>query len=185
MATTKLFTIEDLEALPDDGHVYDLVDGELRRREPVGAEHGIIGGGILSRLWIFVHERSLGEVLLSDTIYVYQRDPDRSLKPDVSFIRGDRLPVGAHLLRPITLPPDLAVEVVSPNDLAEEVDEKIALCRAFGVPLIWVLWPRRRAVAVYAAGRLAYELGEGDELDGGDVLPGFRVAVADLFDVGR
>ena len=185
MATTRLYTIEDLEALPDDGHVYDLVDGELRRREPVGVEHGIIGGELSGRLWAFVHEHGLGAVLISDTIYVYRRDPDRSLKPDISFIRADRLPVGADLPRPSSIPPDLAVEVVSPNDPAEEVDERIALYRSFGVPLVWVLWPRRKAVTVYADGRLVRELLEGDELDGGDVLPGFRVAVADLFRIGR
>jgi Uma2 family endonuclease len=185
MATTKLFTIEDLEALPDDRHVYDLIDGGLRRREPVGAEHGIIGSGILSRLWTFVHEHDLGEMLRSETIYVYRRDPDRSLKPDVSFVRADRLPVGAEIQRPLTVPPDLAVEVVSPHDLAEEIDEKIALYRAFGVPLLWVFWPRRRAIAVYADGHLVCELEEGDELDGGKILPGFRVPVAELFRVGR
>jgi Uma2 family endonuclease len=185
MVTTKLHTIEDLEALPDDGHVYDLVDGELRRREPVGVEHGIIGGGILSRLWLFVHEHGLGEVLISETIYVYRRNPDRSLKPNVSFIRADRLPTGENIKRPMPLPPDLVVEVVSPNDLAEEVDEKIALYRDFGVPLIWELWPRRRAIFVYAAGQPVRELGAADDLDGGDVLPGFRVPIADLFRVGR
>ena len=185
MTTTRLMTIEDLEALPDDGHVYDLIDGELRRRQPVGAEHGIIGSGILSRLWTFVHEHDLGEILLSETIYVYRRDPDRSLKPDVSFVRADRLPIGADIRRPLTIPPDLAVEVVSPNDRAGNVEQRIQRYLRFGVPLLWVLWPRRRAITVYANGRLVCELGEGDELDGGDVLPGFRVAVAELFDVGR
>jgi Uma2 family endonuclease len=185
MATTRLMTIEDLEALPDDGHVYDLVDGDLRRREPVGGEHGTIGGNVFARVWFFVRERGLGEVLLSDTIYVYRRDPDRSLKPDLSFIRADRLPAGDPFRRPIEIPPDLAVEVVSPNERADDVDEKISLYRSFGVPLIWFLWPRRRVVTIYAEGRPMREMGEGDELDGGDVLHGFRVPVADLFRVGR
>lgn len=181
MATTKLFTIEDLEALPDDGHVYDLVDGRLRRRKPVGGEHGDIGAGILSMLWLFVRDHALGKVLNPETIYVYRRNPDRSLKPDASFIRAARLPTGAAFRRPLTIPPDLAVEVVSPHDTADEIEEKIALYQSFGVPLIWVFWPRRRSVWVYAAGAQPRELGENDELDGGDVLPGFRLRVGDVF----
>jgi Uma2 family endonuclease len=116
-----------------------------------------------------------------ETIYVYRRDPDRSLRPDASFIRAERLPAGEAFRRPVQIPPDLVVEVVSPHDRADEIDEKIALYQAFGVPLIWVFWPRRRAVWVYAVGAQPREIGENDDLDGGDVLPGFRLRVGDVF----
>ena len=185
MATTRLMTIEDLEALPDDGYLYDLVVGELVRREPVGAEHGIVGGNVFGRIWQFAREHGLGEVLLSNTIYVYQRDPDRSLKPDISFVRADRVPTGEAFWRPIEIPPDLAVEVVAKSERADQVEEKVALYRDFGVPLLWGLWSRRKTVTVYEAGRPLRELSDADELDGGEVLPGFRVPVADLFRVGR
>ena len=185
MATTKLFTIEDLEALPDDGHVWELIDGELVRREPVGGRHGALGFRVGRRVGNFVEEHSLGEMFGSDTIYAFRRDPDRGLRPDASFVRADRLPLGDQFDKPLELVPDLVIEVVSPNDRAGALEEKLETYQRFGVPLIWVLWPRRRAITVYAVGQPVRELSEDKELDGGDVLPGFRVAVADLFRVGR
>jgi Uma2 family endonuclease len=185
MATTRVFTIEDLEALPDDGHVYELIDGQLRRKPDVGVRHGAIQGNVTGPLWAFVKELALGEVLGSDTIYEVRRAPDRGLRPDASFVRADRLPPEDQLDKPLAVVPDLAIEVVSPNDPAADVEEKIETYRQAGVPLVWVLWPRRRVVAVYAAGKPMVEVGIGDELDGGEVLPGFRIAVADLFRVGR
>src|SRR5688500_14817538 len=185
MVSTKLYTIEDLEALPDDGHVYELIDGELRRRSPVGGRHGAMQSRVDRRVGNYIEAHGLGEVFGSDTIYTFQRGPDRGLRPDVSFIRADRLPPEEHFDKPISVVPDLVIEVVSPNDRPGELEEKIAIYRNAGVPLIWVLWPRRRTVSVYAVGQEPRELAEGDELDGGEVLPGFRVAVADLFRVGR
>ena len=181
---TRLLTIEDLEALPDDGHVYELIDGELRRKPDVGVRHGAIQGNITGPLWAFVKERGLGEVLGSDTIFEIRRAPDRGLRPDASFVRADRLPPEDQLDRPLAVVPDLAIEVVSPNDHGEDVAEKIETYRRAGVPLVWVLWTRRRVVAVHAAGKQSIELGVGDDLDGGDILPGFRVPVAELFRVG-
>jgi Uma2 family endonuclease len=185
MATTKVYTIEDLEALPDDGHVWELIDGELVRREPVGGRHGALQARVARRIGTFVEADRLGEVFGSDTIYVFPGAPERGLRPDASFVRADRLPQGAEFDKPLTVTPDLVVEVVSPNDRPGTIDEKLETYQRAGVPLIWVFWPRRRTISVYAAGQPVRELTEGDELDGGEVLPGFRVAVADLFDVGR
>src|SRR5688500_11554204 len=92
MVATRLQTIEDLEAQPDDGHVYELIDGILVRREPVGARHGDLGAGLLARLWLFLVEHPLGRAFNADTIYRLQRTPELALKPDVSFVRTDRLP---------------------------------------------------------------------------------------------
>ena len=92
MVATKFATIEDLEALPDDGHVWELIDGELRRREPMGGRHGDLGAGMLARLWWFLRERPLGRAFNAETIYLLQRDPQLAVKPDVSYVRADRLP---------------------------------------------------------------------------------------------
>ena len=183
--TTKLATVADLEALPDDGHVWELIDGELVRREPMGGRHGDLGAGMLARLWWFLREHPVGRAFNAETIYLLQRDPQLAVKPDVSFVRGDRLPPGDLYDKPLELVPDLVVEIVSPNDRAGNVEQRIQRYLQFGVPLLWVVWPRRRVIGVYAGGRLVRELREGDDLDGDDVLPGFRVAVAELFDVGR
>jgi Uma2 family endonuclease len=184
MVATRLYTVEDLEALPDDGQVYELIDGKLVRREPVGAEHGDLGAGMLARLWVFLRGNPLGRAYNAETIFRLQVDPEIGVKPDVSFVRKERLPPRSDYARPLELAPDLVVEVVSPNDRAGAIEEKIELYQRFGVPLIWLLWPRRHTISVLELGRAARELREGDVLDGGDVLPGFRVPVADLFDLG-
>ncbi len=79
--------------------------------------------------------------------------------------------------------PDLAVEIVSPNDRADDINDKVHEYLEAGARLVWVFWPRRRAVMVHEPDQPIHELGPDDFLDGGDVLPGFRVRVADLFAV--
>ena len=185
MVSTKRFTIEDLEARPDNGHAYELIDGELVRREPLTGWHGAMQSHVGRRIGLFVEERGLGEVFGSDTIYAFRRDPDWGLKPDVSFVRAGRLSEGSASDKPLNVVPDLVVEVLSPDERLGVLEDKLETYHRFGLPLVWVFWPRRKAITVYTAGRPVSELHEGDELDGGEVLPGFRVAVADLFDVGR
>ena len=79
------------------------------------------------------------------------------------------------------LPPDLAVEVVSPNDRPQEIADKVDLYLTHGVPLVWVAYPRSRQVVVHRPGQEPLILSEGDTLDGGDVLPGFQLPVAEVF----
>jgi Uma2 family endonuclease len=99
----------------------------------------------------------------------------------VSFIRHGRLP-GERIPRgDILITPDLAVEVVSPNDLYNEVDVKVSEYLDVGVSLVWVVNPEARTACVYRPGGTARRLRENDEIDGGDVLPGFRCRVAEFF----
>ena len=78
--------------------------------------------------------------------------------------------------------PDLAIETVSPNDRANDVRAKVTEYLISGTRLVWELWPEFRSVSVYGAGEVVRELGEEDELDGGEVVPGFRARVGDLFE---
>jgi Uma2 family endonuclease len=185
MSAPRQYTIEDLEAVRDDGHVWELIDGVLVRRAPVGGLQGVVQANVTGHVWTYVHPHQLGAVLVAGTIYVLGRQPDTGLKPDVSFISRDRLPADEALVRPPEIAPDLVVEVVGPNDPAGEIEDKVARYRRFGVPLIWVLWLSHRSIFIFSMDEPTRELHEGDELDGGHVLPGFRVAVADLFRVGR
>lgn len=188
MATTRLMTAEDLEALsePEDllGGQYELIEGVLRRRPVVGGRHGALGARAIIRIGTFVEQHDLGEIFNAETIYIFQRGPDTALKPDMTFVRKERLPV-ERWEQPLELVPDLIVEVVSPGDRVSEVMEKVERYQGFGVPLLWVLWPDRRTIDIHAFGQAPRELGEGELLNGGGVLPGFSVAVADLFAVGR
>jgi Uma2 family endonuclease len=109
------------------------------------------------------------------------RDPDVVLMPDVSFVRADRLPQHEAREGVMPLAPDLAVEILSPSNRAREMAQKVELYQRAGVRLVWMVQPRRRAVTVYPLGAEQHTLDETETLDGGDVLPGFQMSVADLF----
>lgn len=172
------YTPEELLALPDDGKRYELVGGRLVERNMILLSSWI-GAEIVFLLRTFLVGKQVGFVFNSDNGYqCFPHDPRLVRRPDVSFVRRERLPDG------LTegwsrAAPDLAVEVVSPNDRAVELEEKLEDYRRADVPLVWVVYPEARLVIVH--GRNSYErLGEDDELTGGEVLPGFRCRVADL-----
>lgn len=181
MATTKPMTADELMALPDDGWRYELIEGELHRLAHGGLEHGDIGSEVHFALKSYVDPRGLGRVYPADTGFFFGRDPDTVRAPDVAFIWADHLPPRETWRGYSTVVPDLDREVVSPNDEAREVADKVAFYIAHGVPLVWVFWPRCRQVAVHRPGQEPLLLGEGDVLDGGDVLPGFALPLADVF----
>jgi Uma2 family endonuclease len=181
MATTKVTTAADLIRMKDDGWRYELIRGELRRMAPAGMEHGEIGMNVGISLGNWVLPRGLGRVYNADTGYFLSHTPETVVAPDASFVRADRLPPRAERKGYSAVVPDLAVEIVSPSDTRPEVDEKVALYMAAGVPLLWVAYPKRRVVRVHRPGQEPVELGEGEVLDGEDVLPGFRLPVVDVF----
>ncbi len=181
MATTRLMTADELMALPDDGWRYELIEGVLHRMSPAGAEHGEIGTEYVWHLRNFVVPRRLGRVYPADTGFFLSHDPETVVAPDAAFVRADRLPPRAERRGYLDLVPDLVVEVVSPTDRQADVDDKVARYLAAGARLVWVTDPLRRSVRVHAPGREPRELGEGEVLDGEDVIPGFRLPVADVF----
>lgn len=116
--------------------------------------------------------------------YVLARDPDTVLLPDVAVTRWSRLPPEGDKTWFGTVPPDLAVEVIGWTPRPRPAFEaKLALYRRAGVPLVWKVGSETQTVPVYRGGRLEANLVEGDELDGGEVLPGFRLPVAEIFAV--
>ncbi|HYT87728.1 MAG TPA: Uma2 family endonuclease [Gemmataceae bacterium] len=179
--------VEHAEATPEqllemeDGDRFELIDGQLVERN-LGAMSSQVALNALGLLREYVHPKKLGKLFGTDCGYqIFPDKPNQVRYPDGSFIaRGrlseDRTP-GGH----VPIPPDLAIEAVSPNDTAEEVETKrLAFLRA-GVRLLWVIYPENRTVHVYRKEGGAAALGEGDELSGEDVLPGFVCKVADLF----
>ena len=124
----------------------------------------------------------LGWVFPADNSYQCFPDaPDKVRRPDVSFIVLGRLPAEQLPEGHITIAPDLAVEVVSPNDRAYDIDHKVEEYISAGVRLVWVISPAGRTVRVHRADGTVALLGQKDELDGEDVLPGFSCAVCELF----
>lgn len=182
MSVTQLLTAEQLWALPGvPGKRYELVGGELVEVPGAGGLHGLLVKVFLRLLDPFVLAHRLGEVFADGVGYIIARGPDVVRIPDVSFIARERLPAGGIPEGFIPGAPDLAVEIVSPGDRAEEVYGKVREYLDAGARLVWVVWPRHRTVTVYTPDGQVRERREGDELDGGDVLPGFQVRVAELF----
>lgn len=185
MAIKQVTTAEELWELPDKGGLrYELVEGEVIEVPGAGALHGLIVLLVSKLLDGYVSAEDLGLVLPDGSAYILDRHPDLLRIPDVSFISWERVPEDGIPEGFWTTAPDLAVEVVSPNDRAEDIHEKVHEYLAAGCRMVWVLWPRRQSVSVHSPDGLR-ELGPDAILDGADVLPGFRVRVADLFAIRR
>ncbi len=181
----RLMTAEELWGLPErPGVRYELVEGELVEVPGAGGVHAELVMNLLLLLHPFVSGRDLGRVYADGLSYIIKRGPDLVRVPDVSFVSRERIPAGGIPVGFWPGAPDLAVEIVSPNDRAEDVREKVREYLAGGVRLVWVLWPSSRSVSVHAPGAPTRELRPDDELDGGELLPGFRVPVAELFEAG-
>lgn len=187
MSTTNpdvLCTADDLLKLSESRNVrYELVAGELRVMEPARAAHGLIEINLLGALIPHVRTHDLGGLFTSDTGFRIKREPDTVRAPDIAFVQAGRLPPEGldNDAGFLDLAPDLAIEVTSPSDTVASLGEKIAEYLGVGVRLVWVVDPANRTVTVYAADRSARLLTEADAVNGGDVLPGFRCPVADLF----
>lgn len=180
-------TVDALMALPDDGRRYELVEGRLVTVAPSGGGASTISGNLVAALHGYVRPRKLGAITVTDGEYVLSRpgQPPTALAPDAAFVREDRLPArdSPAWERPWQLAPDLAAEVVSPNQYRPEMADKACLYLASGVRLVWIIWPKLRQVDVWRPGadNPVATLGAGDQLDGLDVLPGFSYPVASLF----
>lgn len=180
----RTMTAEELLRLPDDGMRRELLDGELRTTAPAGGAHGRSGGWASGHLIRFIDDNGLGDVFMAETGFLLRRDPDHVRAPDFAFIRADRLPPEGLPRGFVPIPPDLVLEVVSPDDAASEIREKVQDWLDFGVRAVWVLYPGPRLDAYGADGSLRAH-GPDDELDGGAVLPGFRMRPRDLIRSSR
>lgn len=182
MSTVMMVTPEELLEMPD-GHRFELIDGELVERN-MGAESSRIAQIINRRIDNYAEERNLGLVWGPDCGYqIFPDDPDKVRYPDGSFIASGRLPGDEPPRGHVRIAPDLALEVVSPNDLAWKVDEKVQDYLDAGVRLVWVVFPDTRAVFVYRPDADVKRLTPQDHLSGEDILPGFSVPVAELFPI--
>jgi Uma2 family endonuclease len=181
MATTKLMTAEDLYRMEDDGWRHELIRGELIQMPPASHRHSKLAVRIARRLGDFVEEHQLGDVTGADGGYILSRDPDVVVAPDAAFVRADRLPPDEDVRTYLELAPDLIVEVVSPSDRMNDVSMKVILYLDAGTHLVWVVQPTLKTVTVHYPDRTSKTLTIDNKLDGGDVLPGFKLAVSDLF----
>ena len=179
--TGRRMTAEELWRLPDDGLRHELIYGELTTMSPSGSEHGWVAMRLGIRLGGFVERHGLGRVYAAETGFWLARDPDLVRAPDAAFVRQERLAAAGEVTGYFPGAPDLAVEVVSPNDRPAEIEEKVATWLAYGTRLVIVVYPRSRTARIHRPDHPPRDLGEADSIDGADVLPGWVLPLRELF----
>ena len=181
-------TVDDLLTLPDDGWMYELVEGRLVRMPGSGGQASLIGLRLASALLAFADAHDVGRVTGADGTYDLTRPGDSAetaLVPDVAFVQSSRVPApdSPAYIGAWRLAPDLATEVASPSQYRPEMAAKAKRYLDAGVRLVWIVWPKSQQVDVWRPGAAqpVATLTSGDLLDGLDVLPGFMYPVASLF----
>jgi len=171
---------DELLRMPNEKD-FELIDGVPEERT-MGTKSELIAFDLGTVLSTFVKQHDLGCVCGSNFGYVcFPGRPRHLRKPDLSFIAKSRLPTDWPPEGYIPIAPDLVLEAISPNDLAEELEVKLAEYRGAGVRLVWVVSPTARTVQVRRLDGSAQILQESDTLSGEAVVPGFEVPVASLF----
>jgi Uma2 family endonuclease len=176
---TEPLRLSDMELLRDDDHRYELWDGELWRMSPTKKRHGRGTTRAALKLGRYLEAHPLGALYIGEVGFrVGPRA--RLVCPDVAYVSHERdAPVGDDEFFPYA--PDLAIEVLSPDNTLPKVRRKARAYLASGARLVWAVDPRRQTVTVYRPGAEPQMLRGEDLLSGEEVLPGFAVRVADLF----
>jgi len=172
------FTPDDLPRLEDEG-LFELVDGQLLEKQ-TSSLASRTAGIIVARLFVFIEASSSGGVIYPEqTFQCFSHNPDLIRRPDVALVLASRVvavPEEGH----VPIPPDLAVEVISPKDKIYEFEEKLVDYQLAGVKVVWEVNPKFRFVRIHHRDRSSHFLMESDALNGDPVLPGLSVLVKDL-----
>lgn len=183
------YSAEDLLALSSApeyaGKFLELSEGRLIVMSPAGWKHGNLASLLDRKVGNFVDEHDLGMTTGAETGFILYKSTDPAIKdtvraPDVGFIAKHRLPDQLPEAGYVPFAPDLAIEVISPNDDPEEVHRKVVQYLKYGTQLVWLFYPNAETVGIYN-GKSFRSLEREDTLDGGDVLPGFRLPLTEVF----
>ena len=180
--SATIFTPEDLLYMPDRGKGYELIGGELKELD-VSKESSHIAGQIYLRLKLYCDAHQPGWVFPEDTSYrCFKDDPSRVCRPDTSIIKLERMTKEQYYEEGhCTIVPDLVAEVVSPNDIAQEVWNKIEDWLAAGVKILWEVSPDSKQIRAHRPGDTVKVFRVTDTLTAPDLLPGFACPVAGVF----
>lgn len=172
---TESITLE--EFLTNDYESYEYVKGELVPMSIPTMVHGEISTNIVTLLNNYARQHQLGRVYTAETTF---QIGESGRKPDVAFVSQKRLPENRHQASPI--PPDLAIEVVSPSDKVYDVQEKALEYLAAGTKMVWVIEPMAKTVTVYRSPNDIKVLTQNDTITGEEVVEGFQCAVTEFFE---
>lgn len=181
MATTVTapMTVEEFKRLPDNGNKHELSEGLLITMPPPFSLHSLIVVQVLELLQAYLRQNPVGRAIPEAGYFLF-RHPPTVRQPDVSVLSEERMHA-APKDSWFEGAPELAVEVVSPSDSAQDLEIKTRQYLQAGAKQVWVLYPATRTVHVACPDSAVLILNESETLTGGDLLPGFSVQVADLF----
>jgi Uma2 family endonuclease len=174
-------TAERLANMPDDGRCRELVNGVLKMMSPAGGRHGLVALCLGRLLGNHVEINRLGVVFAAETGFILSRNPDTVRAPDVAFVRQNRMNSLEDISGFIPLAPDLVAEVISPSDSFSDVEEKTLCWINSGVRAVLIVDPKNKTVRICRPGNQMELLDESCELTVEDVVPNWRLKVADLF----
>ena len=179
--STALMTAEELLELPRGQHRYELINGELKTMSPASHDHGRIAMRIGASLAAFIWKNELGEAYAAETGFLLTTNPDTVLAPDAAFISRHRARKGRDKRGYWHGPPDIAVEVVSPSEPGPKMKEKVEQWIRYGTQQVWIVNPKNETVTIYRSPGEFTTFGRAETVAADDLLPGFKVAVADIF----
>ena len=174
---------DQLFAMADDGHRYELIDGVLRMMSPAGSEHGWIAGRIFVRLATHVENRDLGRAYAAETGFKISESPDTVRAPDACFVSHERLGTVKKTHSYLPLAPELVIEVVSPNDSSSDVEGKAEQWLEAGSKVVLVADPKNETLRIYRTKREIQVLRSGDTFSAGEVCGDWQVTVDEIFDL--
>lgn len=174
----KVWTAEEFFNSPLSQN-HELIEGELVKTMSTGFIHGVIAQRIGRFIGNFADEHNLGEVAAAETGFILGEQTYRGA--DGAFISNESLAKHGYPQGFFPTAPDIAIEVVSPNNTSEEMMQKVNLYLQNGSRLVWVIYPQTKVITVYRQNNLVSLLRENDMLEGEDVLPGFQLPVEQLF----
>jgi Uma2 family endonuclease len=184
VTSPELAEIELPVVEPDED--YEVVDGRIVEEPPLGVYEIRMANRLARSIILFDPPGELGEAVI-EVLFILKSSPMLRRRPDLAFVSQERWPAARPMDREAAwdVIPDLAVEITSPTDLIDDLMDKIEEYFAAGVRLVWVIYPKQRKLYAYQSPTSVRILREGDELDGGAVLPGFRVSLTSLFELER
>lgn len=182
--SAALLTADEFERLRgEEGYLLELVRGVVVRERAPRPIHGRLQSRMAHRLESWMEVRKERGAVVVHTGFVVATDPDTVRIPDVAYVSAARIPEAAYEAGLWRFGPDLAVEVTSPSNTWTDIQERVTDYLGAGTPLVWVVDPPTRTVTAYRPGIRAQRFDESGEMEGEDVLPGFRLRLAEFFDV--
>ncbi|HEX9001139.1 MAG TPA: Uma2 family endonuclease [Blastocatellia bacterium] len=161
----------------DPDKSYEIVSGKPEEKEMPGAAHGVISARITIKLGIYLESNKIGEVFGETNFHI----GNNQRIPDVAFVAAENIPAEGIPETAWPMPPDLAIEVISPNDLHEKVSDKILEYLEAGVRQVWLVSPKHRSLTIFRSQTDVKVFAGDSELVSEDLLPGFRCGLREIF----